>query len=411
MNINKRTLRNVFLGIGGCIVLYWLLFETNQVSAVLGTIVGILSPFIVGAAMAFVLNVPMRGIEGWLKKVKKPGLRRGLAICLTFVAIVLVLYGVVVLLIPQIGATVESIGNALPGFFERVQNNIKGYLKDNPQLLEWLSSNTNIESMNWSELLQKAVTFFTSRIGNFVDTAVSTAINLGTGIFNAVMSVVFALYCLARKETLSRQGRRLLYSFLPERFCDGLIRILRMTNSTFSRFISGQCLEALILGAMFAITMPIFGMPYAPLISVIIAVLSLVPIVGAFIGCIIGAFFILMENPVLAFWFVVLFLVLQQIEGNLIYPRVVGTSIGLPGMWVLLAVVVGGDLMGIGGMLVMIPLASVAYSLMREITAKRLEKRNIPRDKLMDQPPDLKRRRIKKKKAKEQISAEEKTED
>ena len=398
MEINKKTLRTIFLGAGGCIVLYWLLHETSRIWALLGSIIGMLSPFIVGAALAFVLNVPMRGFEGLLKKIKRPGLRRGLAMGLTFIALGLVLYGIVVLLAPQIGATAESIGKALPGFFGKVQAKITSYLKENPDLMDWLSSNTDFASMDWNGLIQKVVTFFTSRLGDLVDTAFSAAVNLGAGIFNAVLSIVFALYCLARKETLARQGRRLLYSFLPEKFCDGLIRIFRMTNSAISRFISGQCLEALILGSMFAITMPIFGMPYVPLISVIIAVTALVPIVGAFVGCILGAFFILVESPIMAFWFVVLFLVLQQIEGNLIYPRVVGTSIGLPGMWVLVAVAVGGDLMGVGGMLVMIPLTSVGYALMREITAKRLEKRQIAKEKLMDQPPDLKRQRGKKKK-------------
>ena len=163
-----------------------------------------------------------------------------------------------------------------------------------------------------------------------------------------------------------------------------------MTNSTFSNFISGQCLEALILGVMFAVAMSIFKMPYMPLVSVIIAVTALVPIVGAFVGCVVGGFFILVQNPTMAFWFVVLFLVLQQIEGNLIYPRVVGSSVGLPGMWVLVAVAFGGDLMGVGGMLLMIPLSSVLYALAREITDKRLAQRQISSNKLMDQPPELK---------------------
>ena len=209
-------------------------------------------------------------------------------------------------------------------------------------------------------------------------------------MFDAVLSIVFALYCLARKEILARQGRRLLYAFVPEKISDEVVRIGRMTNTTFSNFISGQCLEALILGAMFAIVMTIFKMPYVPLVSVIISVTALVPIVGAFVGCAVGAFFILVLDPVLAFWFVVLFLVLQQIEGNLIYPRVVGTSIGLPGMWVLVAVAFGGDLMGVGGMLLMIPLASVLYALARDITDKRLTQRQIAKDKLMDQKPELK---------------------
>ena len=206
---------------------------------------------------------------------------------------------------------------------------------------------------------------------------------------------------------MARQGRRLLYSLLPEAVCDEIVRILRMTNSAFSNFISGQCLEACILGCMFAVTMAIFGMPYIPLVSVLVAVTALVPLVGAFVGCFLGALFILVDSPLQAVWFVVLFLVLQQIEGNLIYPKVVGTSIGLPGMWVLVAVSVGGDTMGIGGMLLMIPLASVLYALLREFTNYRLKQRNIDPDKLLDHPPELTSKfKEKREKAKEKISVQ-----
>jgi predicted PurR-regulated permease PerM len=238
---------------------------------------------------------------------------------------------------------------------------------------------------------------------------------IATGAFSAVgnvtgtlvdilIGIVFSLYCLTRKEILARQGRRLLYAFLPEHMCDGIVRVMRLTNSTFSNFISGQGLEACILGALFAVSMAIFRMPYIPLVSVLIAVTALVPVVGAFVGCFLGAFFILVNDPVQALVFVAMFLVLQQLENNLIYPRVVGTSIGLPGMWVLLAVTVGGEIMGVGGMLLMIPLSSVMYSLAREFTNNRLAERGIPREKLQDHPPVLKsgfqKRRDQKKKKK-----------
>ena len=398
MELNKKTIRNIFLGVAGCIVLYWLLHETAKVSAVISSIGKMLSPFVVGAALAFVLNVPMRAIENCLRKIKKQGLRRGLSILLTIVAVVLVLFGVFYLLIPQVITTIESLIGVLPPFFSRVQELITTFFEERPDLLEFISRYTNLDQLDLSGLFQKAITLVTSGLGDFVNMLFSFVINLGTGVFNGVLSLVFALYCLARKEILARQGRRILYSILPEKACDETVRILRMTNSTFSAFISGQCLEAVILGTMFAITMPIFGMPYVPLISVIIAVTALIPIVGAFVGCFIGAFLILIVSPVQAFWFIVLFLVLQQIEGNLIYPRVVGRSVGLPGMWVLLAVAVGGDLMGVGGMLLMIPLASVCYALAREFTQKRLQSRNIDKAKLQDKPMDSLRKKNKKSK-------------
>lgn len=389
MELDKKTIRRIFLGIVGCILLYWVLSTPERITNILATIKNILSPFIVGAIMAFVLNVPMRDIERLLRGIPKPGLRRALAIILTLVAVILVLTGAAYLLAPQIAETVQTLISKLPGFFGGLKDKASNYLDENPQLMEWLSHNTTFDSINWSDLIQKAIAWITGSLNNIVDLTITTVIGLGTGIFNAVLSIVFALYCLSRKEILARQGRRLLYAFLPEHTGDEAVRILRMSNTTFSNFISGQCLEALILGLMFAVSMAIFKMPYMPLISVIIAITALVPIVGAFAGCAVGAFFILVDNPVMALWFVVLFLVLQQIEGNLIYPKVVGSSIGLPGMWVLLAVAVGGSVSGVGGMLLMIPLMSVLYALVREVTNNRLVKRGIPVEKLQEQPPEL----------------------
>lgn len=390
MELNKKTLRRIFFGAAGLVVLYWLLHETERITNLLHTGWSVLAPFLVGAAVAFILNVPMRWIERKLGGIKKTNLRRALAILLTLVCVILVLIGVVYLLVPQLGQTVESLVATLPGFFQRMQTQINEYLSEHPELMEWLTENTDFTSMNWSELIQKAVSWISNGLGAIMDGALNAVVRLSTGVFNAVMSLVFGIYCLARKEILARQGRRILYSLLPEKICDEVVRILRMTNSVFSNFISGQCLEAVILGCMFAVSMAIFQMPYISLISVMIAVMALVPIIGAFVGCFVGAFFIMVQNPVLAFWFVIMFLILQQIEGNMIYPRVVGTSIGLPGMWVLVAVAVGGDLLGIGGMLLMIPLTSVLYALAREFTNKRIAERGIDQDKLQDHPPELK---------------------
>jgi len=389
MQINRKTLRSIFLCVAGCILLYWLLHETERLTNVLKVIGRVFSPFFVGAAIAFVLNVPLRGIEKLLRGIKKAGLRRGIAIVLTMLSVLLVLFAVVQLLVPQLVLTVESIVAELPGFFNRVQAGITDFLNNNPQVMDWVMQYTDFGDMDWSKLIQESVTLVGNSASVIINGLFTAVGSVSNGVFNAVLSLVFAIYCLSRKEILARQGRRIIYSFLPERVCDESVRILRLTNATFSNFISGQCLEALILGSMFAISMSIFGFPYIPLISVIIAVTALVPIVGAFAGCILGALFILVVNPVQAFWFVIMFLLLQQIEGNLIYPRVVGTSIGLPGMWVLLAVAVGGDLMGIGGMLVMIPITSVLYSLLREITQKRLAAKGIAREKLMDQPMEI----------------------
>ena len=388
MHIDKKILRNIFFIAGGCVVLAWILLQPQQLGAVASYVWGLISPFVVGAAIAFVFNVPMRSIERFIEGIKRPGLRRTLAILLTIGAMVLVIAFVVELLIPQISATVESLVATIPQFVRRTVDSFMQFLEENPEIQEWVIANTEFESIDWASLLQKTGSVVGNSVSTIVDGAFGAITNVAGAIVDLVISLVFSIYCLAQKEVLARQARRIVYSILPEKAGDELIRIMRLTNSTFSNFISGQCLEAIILGGLFAVAMLILKLPYIPLVSVIIAITALVPVVGAFVGCALGAFFMLVNDPVQAVTFVILFLVLQQLENNLIYPRVVGTSIGLPGMWVLMAVTIGGEVMGVAGMLVMIPLVSVLYTLGGEITAKRLEARGIPEEKLMEQPPD-----------------------
>ena len=389
MQIDKKTIRKFFWVAVGAIVVYWLLHETERFKALWNMTTGIFAPFAIGAALAFILNVPMRAIERRLQFIKNDGARRALGLVLTFVSILLVLYGVVRLLIPQISETIALLVPKLTDFFLRMEKQFYAFLQANPELLAWVTANTNLENLNWASLIQQAATMLKNSLTVIAGSAFSAVGSVAGGIVDAVIGLVFALYCLARKEILARQARRLLYAFLPEKASDEIIRVMRLTNVTFSNFISGQCLEAIILGAMFAVTMAVLKLPYISLISVLIAVTALVPIVGAFVGCAVGAFLILVNDPLQAVIFLAMFLVLQQIEGNLIYPKVVGTSIGLPGMWVLLSVTVGGEIMGIMGMLVMIPLFSVVYTLLREITNKRVEDRQIAPEKLMDQPMEL----------------------
>lgn len=387
--VNKKTFRNVFLIIMASIVLYWVLHETERVRSVYQVLKGVFSPFVMGAALAFVINVPMRAFEGLLKGIKKDKLRRILAILMTFVAVSLVLTLVFLLLIPQLINTVESLIPTLRTFAGKVESGVRQFLNDNPDVTQWIINNTDMEKLDWASLAQQAVSVLSNSVTTIVGGAFAAIGSVAGALVDIVIALVFALYALFQKETLARQGRKLLYAFLPENISDSIIRILRLSNSTFSNFLSGQCVEVCILGCLFAVAMAIFRMPYIPLISVLIAVTAFIPVVGAFIGCAVGAFLILVSNPIQAVWFVVMFLIIQQIENNLIYPRVVGTSIGLSGMWVLFAVAVGGELMGVAGMFLMIPVASVLYTLLRELSDKRLNKRRIDPEKLKAQPPEL----------------------
>ncbi len=403
MQIDKKLLHKLFLLIAGCLVFAWLLLDTARASKVFVAIWDLFAPFFIGACIAFVFNVPMRAIERQLDGIHKPGFRRALAIVLTIAALVLVIMFVVELLIPQIQKTTASLATKLPAFVERTSASLMRLMDENPGVRDWILATFDLQSLDWSTILKDSLSFLGNQASTFMGGAVSVIGTVTNSVVNTVIGIAFSIYCLGRKEILARQGRRILYSIVPEHITDEIIRILRLTNATFSNFISGQCLEACILGCLFAIAMTIFGMPYAPLVSVVIAVTALVPVVGAFVGCTVGAFFILVDNPIQAVTFVVMFLVIQQLENNLIYPRVVGTSIGLPGMWVLVAVTIGGDLMGVGGMLLMIPLTSVFYTLAREFTDKRLQKREIPEEKLQNQPPEIQSQFKKNKERKERL--------
>lgn len=389
VKIDKSVLKKLFVLAAGCILFAWLVLDTARATAMFSTVWNLISPFVVGAGIAFVFNVPMRAIERQLADIRRAGFRRLLSIVLTILCLVLIIMFVFELLIPQIRLTVASLSQTIPVFIEGLAAKLMVMMQDHPELRAWLQEALKLESLDWNTILTETLGFLSNQMSTVMGGAVSVIGSVTGAIINMVVSIAFAIYCLSRKEILSRQGRRLLYSFLSENHADQVIRVLRLTNSTFSNFISGQCLEACILGCLFAVAMAIFKMPYISLVSVVIGVTALIPVVGAFVGCILGAFFILVNNPLQALTFVIMFLVIQQLENNLIYPRVVGTSIGLPGMWVLVAVSVGGDLMGVGGMLLMIPVTSVIYALLREFTDKRLAERGIPAEKLQNQPPEL----------------------
>lgn len=402
MHIDKKVLRNIFFVLGGCVVLAWLLLDTARVQIAFSTVWKLVSPFVTGAVIAFVFNVPMRGIERQLEDIRRPGLRRGIAIVLTIFMLVLIIAFVVELLIPQIEKTVESLVETIPSFAKRTVAKLSVMLEDHPELYELVQSKVgDLQKIDWSNLIDKTVSFVGNGVSSIMGGAFNAIGSVTSTVVDTFVGIAFAVYCLARKEILATQSRRVLYSILPEHRSDEVIRIMRLTNNTFSNFISGQCLEACILGCLFAVTMLIFKMPYIPLVSVIIAVTALVPVVGAFVGCALGAFFILVDNPIQALSFIAIFLVLQQLENNLIYPRVVGTSIGLPGMWVLVAVTIGGEVMGVAGMLLMIPLASVLYTLLGEFTQKRLTQKEIAPEKLVAQLPELSSRFKKNKEKKE----------
>lgn len=411
MEGNKKNIRNIFIGVFVAILLYCGLMQTEKALSIFNAVKTMLSPFIVGGVIAFILNVPMRLFEKMLGGIKNFGFRRTLAITLTFMFVALILGVVVLLLVPAVSETLADLGPALKKFFtEDLVNWGNALIKKYPQLKTALSSYLD-GGIKWDTLIPQALDFLGSGVGAVLTGITSVVSFLSTFLMDVFVTVVFTVYCLSQKEVLARQGRKLLYACLREKHADEIVRVLRMTNSTFSNFLSGQCIEVVILGSMFAVSMAIFKMDYIPLISVLIAVTAFIPIVGAWIGCIVGAFLMLVSSPIQAVWFVVLFLVLQQIENHLIYPKVVGNSIGLSGMWVLIAVAVGGAIFGVAGMFLMIPLTSVIYTLISEKTNKKLAEKDVDPEKLKSHPPELKskykeKREIKKSKKQQSKNTE-----
>ena len=340
-------------------------------------------------ALAFVLNVPMRAIERHLLKNSRRGgkLRRPLALVLTLLAVLGVLALASLVIGPGIAEAVMSIIREIPAAFDRLQTQLNGLAESLaeylPVIQEWLAG-VNID---WESLSRKVLEYAQALGTGLVSSGSGLIGGVVSGVSTFVIGLIFSFYILLQKEKLARQGRQVIYGLLPLRQADRTLDILRLASRTFSSFLSGQCLEACILGTLFVVAMTIFRMPYALLVGVLIALTALIPIVGAFIGCAVGALLIAIDNPWMALWFIVLFLVLQQIEGNLIYPHVVGSSVGLPSIWVLAAVTLGGSLMGITGMLFFIPLCSVVYALFRSYVKDRLAKKEVPAEKWRDPPP------------------------
>ncbi len=373
MNINRRYFREILTLAGLLLFGYWALQNIAQVIEWISWVAKLLLPFVIGGALAFVFHVPMHSIEMHLPAKWKKA-RRVLAFIATLVGIAALLAIMTGLVVPQLVATVMKISYALPGFGASILVFLQGISEQfpflEPMISEWAT-------LNWQTIAENTLTFITQYGSALMGDTFSAASGIFGGIVNAVVSAIFCVYILFGQETLSRQGKMLLYAFLPEQKAARMLEIGGRSKRIFASFLTGQCLEAVILGLIFAVVMAILQMPYIPLISVLIGFTALIPMVGAFIGCGVGALLIAVDDPILALWFCLLFVVIQQLEGNLIYPRVVGNSIGLPSMWVLVSISIGGGVGGVAGMLIMIPLASVLYSILCETVYQRLEVRGL----------------------------------
>lgn len=373
MNLDKNNMRKIMMLIAFAVLL---LMASSNVSTIWGgikLIVRILTPFIFGSALAFVINVPMKNIEDTLFRKKKNKMARPISLILTLLFIIAVIALVFLVIIPQLGDTLVKLGDNIQRFWPKAQRWVIGFFRETPEIVEWIYS----VEFDWEAILGQVIDFVKIGTGSILGSTVNVAKVIVSYAKNFFIGFVFAIYILLQKEVLKNQVKKILYAFFKPIKVKRIIDIARLTQKTFSNFISGQCLEAVILGTMFFIVLGILGFPYPLLIGVLIAFTAIIPVFGAFIGCAIGGFLILLENPLQALIFIGIFLLLQQIEGNLIYPHVVGNSVGLPSIWVLMAITLGGSLMGVLGMLIFIPIFSVCYALFREYVYKRLKDRKL----------------------------------
>ena len=369
---NKKTIMQVILF---TIIVIFAFINISYLWTFIKYIIAIFMPFIIGAMMAFVLNVLLNVVENKLfKKLNKKNtktwkkLKRPVSLVTTFIIIIAIIALILGLIIPQLKNTVELF-----------TENFDSYKTQSVELLEKVGiekKTINKLNNNIENIQEEATKYISKNSDKIMQTTVGVATTVAGTVTTIVLGIVFAIYILLKKEDLTRQFKKLARAYLPEKRQTTLKEISTLSNKTFGNFVSGQCIEALIIGLLCFIGMLILQIPYAPTIAVLVGFTALIPVFGAFIGTAIGAFLILMVDPTKALIFIIFIIILQQLEGNLIYPKVVGNSVGLPGIWVMVAVTVGASIGGILGMLLSVPVCSILYSILRTDVNNRIDQKN-----------------------------------
>lgn len=369
MELNKKNIKRILLLVACAIILYWGLNNLSTLGRLLGSFFSLFSPLLIGVGIAYVMNLLLKAIERlwdmalkkapelWRVKLKRP-------ICLTATMLLFlgIIFAIFFILIPRLEEAGSTLIANVPGYITQIQNwweSLVDFAAEHGVTLPELSMNVEDATKFISKILS-------SDSGNVVNTTIDITTSILGALVNILLALVFSVYMLAQKETLISQSRRLLLAALPRKAGQRTMHILKLTNNAFSSFVTGQVTEAFILGSLCCIGMLILRLPYALPVSVIISFTSLIPIFGAWIGAATGAFLIVFVSPIKALTFLIFLLILQQVEGNLIYPKVVGKSVGLPGLWVLAAVTIGGGIFGMLGMLLGVPICSVIYALVQD---------------------------------------------
>ncbi len=375
LELNKKNIRKILLVIAAAIVMWWLVTHFTTLGSFLRNVIGILSPVLIGLVLAFILNLLLSPLERlwsrlFLKEnsknlVKK--LRRPVCLLLSFLIVLGVIFAVCFVVLPRLGSTVADMVSGISAYIKTLDvryDDLRAALEQYAITLPEIDLGKN-------DLLTKITDLLAKGGSALLNTTISLTTSVFSALFNFLMGIVFSVYILAQKETLARQLKKLLYVSFPADKVTAFLAFLCRVCRTFSQFVTGQIIEAFILGTLVLLGMLIFRLPYASVIAVLVGCTALIPVLGAWIGAIVGALLILPVSLMKAIWFVVFLVVLQQIEGNLIYPHVVGKSVGLPGIWVFFAVIVGSGLGGIAGMLLGVPVCAVIYEELRRTVHRR----------------------------------------
>jgi len=358
------------------ILLIFFFINIKDIMNFLYKFLGILKPFIWGIAIAFILNIPVKLIEKNLGNSKFfKGMKRSFSITLTFLFFILAITLFILFVIPQLLSSISTLMNSIPEYLSQFEKFLEVNAINNSQSQVMMQNIIN-ELLNlWKEILKVTSQIVGTSLGYLLD----FTLGITYGVINFFLALILAIYMLASKEILISQLKLIIYAFVSKNKADRIIELGKMCNEMFSKFILGQCTEALVIGVLCFIGMIILKMPYALLISVVIGVTALIPVFGAFLGTIPSAFIILIIDPIKALWFIIFIIVLQQLEGNLIYPRVVGSSIGLSALWVMFAMIVGGSLFGIIGMLIGIPIFGVVFKILKRVANRKINEKGIER--------------------------------
>lgn len=382
MEFSKASAKNLLLVIVTTLLIIWILFRTSSFFNVVENIMSVIMPFIIGGCIAFVMNEALKATEkGWSlissriikgnqDKAGESKAKRPICLFLSFIVVIAAIGAVFFLIIPELKATAFIFKEAIPGYIDQ----IKEWSNETVRYLSHRGINLPESTLDFDVIKEKTKKFVASEGGDFLNATVSATSSVFGVIVNIFLALAFSVFILADKEKLITRFKRFFRAVLSEKKYEQFMHVLKVANKSFSNYVTGQLTEAVIIGMLCFIGMTVFRIPYASAVSVLVGFTALIPMFGAFIGTAIGAFLILFVAPMKAFWFIVFIIVLQQFEGNVIYPRVVGKSVGLPGIWVLAAVTIGGSTFGIIGILIGVPLFSTIYELTKEFVRNKEER-------------------------------------